>query len=206
MEGDDEHPSSSLGHSEVLSVENAVGPPVPELRQATEERPKVFAAMTGEESRYILEEDGGRSVLLHKGKEGEGEAAAGGGVEGWPARIVGTARPVSNAGPAPWADHIRSDCGLSAPPPVRDTEACPLACDGEILARKTAGPEGSPMPLPTRRVGLSLTVILVPPVESNDIAEVRDSGPSLGEDGAGVGVDLREADGSPAGTFKPKVD
>jgi len=32
--------------------------------------------MAGEESRYILEEDGGRSVSGHKVKEGEGEAAA----------------------------------------------------------------------------------------------------------------------------------
>jgi hypothetical protein len=146
-----------------LSVENPVGPPVPEFCQATEERPKVSARITGEEARYILEEDGGRSVALHKVEEGEGEAG-----------------PLSG-------------------------EPGPLAGDAEILARKTAGPEGSPMPLPTRRVGLSLTVIRVPPVESNDIADIRDAGPSLGEDGAGVGVDFGEADGSPTGTLKPKV-
>jgi len=78
VEGNDEHPSSSLGHSAELSVENPVGPPVPEFCQATEERPKVLAAMTGEEARNVLEEDGGRSVALHKVEEGEGEAAAGG--------------------------------------------------------------------------------------------------------------------------------
>ena len=78
MEGTNEHPSSSLGHSEELSVENPVGPPVPEFCQATEESPKVFAGITGEESRYVFEEDGGRSVLLHKVEEGEGEAGAGG--------------------------------------------------------------------------------------------------------------------------------
>jgi hypothetical protein len=33
--------------------------------------------MTGEEARYVLEEDGGRSVSLHKAKEGEREAGAG---------------------------------------------------------------------------------------------------------------------------------
>jgi hypothetical protein len=41
--------------------------------------------------------------------------------------------------------------------------------------------------------------------ELTDAAEVRDSGPSLGEDGAGVRVDLREADGAPAGSLQPKV-
>jgi hypothetical protein len=73
VEGTNEHPSSSLGHSEELSVENPVGPPVPEFCQATEERPKIFAGMTGEESRYVLEEDGGRSVSLHKVEESEGQ-------------------------------------------------------------------------------------------------------------------------------------
>ena len=78
-EGENEHPSSSLGHSEVLSVENPVGPPVPEFPQATEERPKVAAGIAGEESRNVLEEDGGRSVSLHKVEEGEGEAGPGAG-------------------------------------------------------------------------------------------------------------------------------
>jgi hypothetical protein len=66
-EGDDEHSPSALRHSEVASVENPVGPPIPEFAQATEERPKILASMTGEEARYVLEDDGGRSVALHKG-------------------------------------------------------------------------------------------------------------------------------------------
>jgi hypothetical protein len=117
VEGNDEHPPSALGHSEELSVENPVGPPVPEFDQATEERPKVAAAITGEESRYILEEDGGRSVALHKVKEGKGEAAAGG---------VGVPPPVITIGIV---------FALKA-------KACPLAGDGEILARESARPEG----------------------------------------------------------------
>jgi hypothetical protein len=32
--------------------------------------------MTGEEARYVFEEDGGRSVLLHKVEESEGEDAS----------------------------------------------------------------------------------------------------------------------------------
>jgi hypothetical protein len=73
VDGEDEHAPSTLGHSEVPRVENPEGPPIPEFPQRTEERRKVAAGMTGEESRYILEEDDGRSVSFHKGKEGIGE-------------------------------------------------------------------------------------------------------------------------------------
>jgi len=41
--------------------------------------------------------------------------------------------------------------------------------------------------------------------EFGDVTEVRDSGPSLGEDGAGVGVDLGEADGAPSGSLEAEV-
>ena len=41
--------------------------------------------------------------------------------------------------------------------------------------------------------------------QSNDVTDVRDAGPSLGKDGAGVGVNLGEADGAPSGTLKPNV-
>jgi hypothetical protein len=42
--------------------------------------------------------------------------------------------------------------------------------------------------------------------ECHNVSEVRDSRPSLGEDGAGVGVDLREADGAPSCSLKSKVE
>jgi hypothetical protein len=74
---EDEDPSSALGHSEVASVEHPVRHAVPEFRQATEERRHVSPSMTGEESRYVFEEDGGRSVSLHKVEEGVGEVGAG---------------------------------------------------------------------------------------------------------------------------------
>jgi hypothetical protein len=77
VDGEDEHASSTLGHSEVLSVENPVGPPIPELPQSTQERPKVAAGMTGEKSRHVLEENGGRSPALHKLEEGVGQSGAG---------------------------------------------------------------------------------------------------------------------------------
>jgi hypothetical protein len=68
VDAEDEHSPSALRHSEVASVENPVGPPIPEFAQRTEERPKIAAAMTGDEARNVLEEDGGRSVSLHKGE------------------------------------------------------------------------------------------------------------------------------------------
>jgi hypothetical protein len=180
---EDEHSPSTLRHSEVASVENPEGPPIPEFCQATEERPKVATAMTGEESRYVLEQDDGRSVSLHKVEEGEGESGSGA------------------------------------------CESSSLACDAEVLARKTAGPEASPSPVPTLSgsdcpsifspsrwtlFGLNECVatsrcddllgsarsafltdasaqfssrIDIGSCNCHDVAEVRDVGPSLGEDG-----------------------
>ena len=172
-QADDEDPSSALGHSEVASVENPKRPPVPEFRQSTAERRHVSPSMTGEEARYVFEEDGGRSMSLHKVEEGEGEDAA-----------------------------------LSG-------EACPLAGDAEVLAGKPTGPENSTCPFPCANVRLSSIAKsgpFPPPgfpsrivSKTGDVSEVRDFRPSLGEDGAGVGVDLREADGAPSDSFKPKV-
>jgi hypothetical protein len=76
-EGDDEHPSPSLGHSEPLRVQNSVGPPIPEVPQTTGEFPKVPTLIAGEESKDVLQEDGVRSVALHKVKEGDREPASG---------------------------------------------------------------------------------------------------------------------------------
>lgn len=69
VEGDDEHPASSLRHSEPLRVQNAVGPPIPEVAHLTEETPKISTGISGEEARNILKDDGFRSVSFHKGKE-----------------------------------------------------------------------------------------------------------------------------------------
>jgi hypothetical protein len=73
---EDEYPSSALGHSEVLSVEHPVRHAIPEFDHLTDEPRHVAPAITGEESRYVLEEDGGRSMSLHKGEERESEDAA----------------------------------------------------------------------------------------------------------------------------------
>jgi hypothetical protein len=154
VEGTNEHPSSSLGHSEELSVENPVGPPVPEFCQATEESPKILAGITGEESRYVFEEDGGRSKSVNEVEESEGEAGAG-------ALVFGS-------------------------------HASSLACDAEILAGETARPECCSTPILRPFVstpGATSShhplpfVGSLPAFKSNDVTEVRDSRPSLCEDG-----------------------
>ena len=103
---------------------------------------------------------------------------------------------------------------------MSEPEACPLACDAEVLAGEAAGPEGCTTPCGLLFSAYACWAALGSPVtlkeitgslptgilcDRHDVTEVRDSGPSLGEDGAGVGVDLGEGDGAPAGTLKPKV-
>jgi hypothetical protein len=98
--------------------------------------------------------------------------------------------------------------------------AASLAGDGEVLAGEAAGPEGgtsaiSPRldpPSPARSAGLISSIIsgIAPPSlprsEMLYVAEVGDVGPPLREDGAGVGVDLAEADGAPACSLKAEVE
>ena len=74
VEGEDEHPLSSLGHSEPLTVRASPCPHVPEFIHLTDETPKVSTGMAGEESVDILQEDGFGPMSLHKVKEGEGES------------------------------------------------------------------------------------------------------------------------------------
>lgn len=148
--------------------------------------------MTGEKARNVLEEDEPGSVSPHKVEEAEGEAGA------------------------------------------QPGESAPLAGDAEILAGEAAGPKNGTPPIPvvvrSDPIGPTFdpwpchasTIVgdtdeLTPdePVlfvrrefagDRSNASEVRDSGPSLSEDGRGVRVDLGEADGSPAGTFKPNVE
>jgi hypothetical protein len=45
----------------------------------------------------------------------------------------------------------------------------------------------------------------IDPSESNDVTEVGDTGPVPSEDGVGVGVDLADADGVPAGSLESEI-
>lgn len=73
----DEDSPSTLGHSEVASVEHPPRDAIPEVDHRTEERRHVSPSMTGEEARDVLQEDKRGSVSGHKVEEGEGEAGAG---------------------------------------------------------------------------------------------------------------------------------
>jgi hypothetical protein len=122
--------------------------------------------MTGEKSRYVLEEDEAGMVSPHKVEEGVGEAGSGSG-----------------------------------------SHASSLPGDGEVLAWKTAGPEasigkpsGSTITVGSAKSPTNRTS------EVRDVTEVRDSGPPFREDCWRVRVDLREADGSPAGSLEPHIE
>ena len=93
-------------------------------------------------------------------------------------------------------------------------ESASFAGDAEVLAGEPARPEccSTPILRPFVSTAGAMSchhpfpfVESLPAFKSNDVTEVGDCGPSLGKDGAGVGVDLGEADGSPAGSFEPKV-
>ena len=126
--------------------------------------------MAGEEARYVLEEDGGRSVSLHKVEEGEGEAGSGASVGGIP---IATSRPLLLPPSPARSAGLCSVGSISAiaPPsrPRTDTaravvkpEAPALPGDAEVLTGEAAGPENS------------VCVGLVPSVRLSSIAS---SGP-----------------------------
>jgi hypothetical protein len=115
VDAEDEHPASSLRHSEVLSVENPVGPEKPELPQRTEERPKVPAAMTGEKSRHVFEENGGRSISLHKVEEGVGEA---GSRPCKPSPLAGDGEVLAGEPARPEGGVVPVEISVSAPSPL----------------------------------------------------------------------------------------
>jgi hypothetical protein len=54
---EDEHPSSSLRHSEETAVENPPGQAVPEVGQRSKHDSEVPTAIAGEQPGYVLEEN-----------------------------------------------------------------------------------------------------------------------------------------------------
>ena len=95
----------------MVSVENPVRHAIPEFDHPTAERRHVSPAMTGQESRYVFEEDGGRSVSLHKVEEGVGESAS---------DSISHARSLSGDGEVlagePAAEEIRVSIPYLSPP------------------------------------------------------------------------------------------
>jgi hypothetical protein len=73
---DNEHSTASLGDSEVSSVQSSPRNAIPELLHFIEKPSEVSAVVGTEEPRDIFQHEPPRSSLLHKVKEGEGEAGS----------------------------------------------------------------------------------------------------------------------------------
>lgn len=74
---DNEHTLASLGQAEELSVQAAVGPPVPEFPQAPEEGSKIPSVPRGTDSRHVLPDNPCRPFASHQSKKDEGQVATG---------------------------------------------------------------------------------------------------------------------------------
>ena len=59
---DNEHTAASLGHSEVLSVQHPVGPPIPELAQRPEEGTKIPSLSAGQDAGDVFPDNPSRPV------------------------------------------------------------------------------------------------------------------------------------------------
>src|SRR3546814_20255236 len=73
---DNEDATAPLGNSEVLSVENAVGEPIPEFAQRPEEGAKIPSAVAGQYARDVFPDRPPRPVSVGDGEIGEHEGAS----------------------------------------------------------------------------------------------------------------------------------
>src|SRR2546423_6366283 len=72
---DNEHTLTSLGHSEVLSVQNPVGEPIPELCQPSEEGSKRPSFVNGQDTGHIFPNDPTGSISRSGIQKSEGKIA-----------------------------------------------------------------------------------------------------------------------------------
>ena len=72
---DNEHTTAALGHSEVLSVQNSVGEPIPEDAQEPEEGTKVPSSIAGQDTGDVLPNQPAGAILCSNGTKGEHEVA-----------------------------------------------------------------------------------------------------------------------------------
>ena len=73
---DNEDSTTALGYSEVLSVQDPVGPPIPELFQRPEEGTKIPSSVRRQDARDIFPDDPAGFELISESKKDEGEVAA----------------------------------------------------------------------------------------------------------------------------------
>jgi hypothetical protein len=72
---DNEDATAPLGDSEVLSVKNAVGEPIPELAQEPEEGTKVPSSVAGQHAGDVLPNQPAGAISCSNGSEGKHEVA-----------------------------------------------------------------------------------------------------------------------------------
>lgn len=72
---DNEHTAAALGHSEVLSVQNSVGEPIPEDAQEPEEGTKVPSSVAGQDAGDVLPNQPAGPILCSNGTKGKHEVA-----------------------------------------------------------------------------------------------------------------------------------
>jgi len=73
---DNEHTLASLGQAEVLSVENSVGEPIPELAQRPEDGTKVPSAVGGQDAGDVFPDDPPGAKNINQRHEGQRKVAS----------------------------------------------------------------------------------------------------------------------------------
>ena len=74
---DNEDTLALLGHAEILSVENSVGPPIPDVPQPGKEAPEGAPAVGREDAGYILPDDPSRAKKANQCDEGHCKTSSG---------------------------------------------------------------------------------------------------------------------------------
>src|SRR5215217_3586309 len=72
---DNEDATAALWNSEVLSVKNSVGEPIPEFPQPSEQGAKIFSAVTGQDAGDVLPYQPFGAIFVSNGKIGKHEIA-----------------------------------------------------------------------------------------------------------------------------------
>jgi hypothetical protein len=72
---DNEHAAAALWNSEVLSVKNCVGEPIPELRQPSEEGSKIPSSVRRQDAGDVLPHQPSGAEAISKAEKFEGQVA-----------------------------------------------------------------------------------------------------------------------------------
>ena len=175
-DGEQEHAASPLGHAEVLRVEDAVGPPIPEVNQGFDDRPHVSAAVTAEEPLNVFHENGSGSNRLKD-----------------PVELPPQAGTLSGESGAATGD---ADVLAGEPPgdEINVTPCRPCVTAFAVRARDTS-----------RSCQRSASSIDVRVCDITNVRPAGHPGPVPGEDGPGGVVNLTLSGALPPGVVEPMI-